>query len=105
MNKPIKVTLTEKTMVLLKQEAAFRGITPAALAKIRLNEIFLSKTEIEMKEKGYIVQLENWREVEAYARMKNKTVEQITVEAVMTLMRRNALTPAQKAEAEKFIRN
>ena len=104
MNKQIKVTITEETLSLLKKEAALRCVTPAALAKIRLNEIFLSKAEIDICEKAYVVQLKNWREVEGYARLKgSKTVEQLAVDAIGAEMRRHSLTAAQKAELERII--
>ena len=103
MNKQIKITLTEKTLTLLEKEAAIRGIKPAVLARIKLNEIFAPE-EIDINEKAYIVPLKNWREVEAYARIKSKkTVEEFAIDAVNALMKRNALTPLQKAELERII--
>jgi len=103
MNRQIKVKLTGKTHAVLEREAAVRGITPAVLARIKLNEFYLSNAEIDLSEKTYLVSLKKWRELEAYIQIKNKTVEQFVIEAIEVRMKQNALTPAQKAEYEKII--
>jgi len=104
--KQIQITIPENVFSVLKAEADKMGITPNILARIKLAEQLLG-FQLNVSEKAYMVRFPNWKEVEAYIKIKSPhvNVEGLAVQAVVALMKRNGLTPAQKAEAERLLKN
>lgn len=104
--KQIQITIPERVFDVLKAEGERVGVTPNIVARMKLGDSCLG-FQIDLAEKAYTVRFRNWREVEAYIKIKTPhvDVEGFVVQAVMALMRRNALTEAQKAEVDRLLGN
>ena len=104
--KQIQITIPEPVFDVMKKEADRVGITPNILARMRLGEAFLG-LRLDTSDKAYSVRLRNWREVEAYIKIKMPHVsfEEFAAQAIVALMKRNGLTPAQKAEVDRLLKN
>jgi hypothetical protein len=99
----IQISLPENVFEVMRKEAEILGVTPNMYARIQLAERFLG-FRVDTSEKAYIVRTKNWREIEAYVRVKRGcSVENFFVEAASALMRRNALKPSQKAEVDRLL--
>jgi hypothetical protein len=101
--KQVKVSLPDEVLEKTRQEARSLGMSPGAVVRLRHCERMLG-FNLELPEKPYLVQPKNWREIEAYVRVKKcGPVENFFIEAAEALMRRNALTAAQKTEFERLL--
>jgi hypothetical protein len=95
----MKITLSEKVLDSLRRVADQSGITPNILARIYLNQLHGSDDN-----KHHLVRLENWREIEAYVKVRGfrdiGTFLGITAEGYM---KKNHLSAAQKAKIDTNI--
>ncbi|MDR0494149.1 MAG: hypothetical protein LBG95_00765 [Treponema sp.] len=100
----MQITLPENIMKMLRNEAAQCGITPNVLARIRLCTLFFGN-ETAAEKKSYVVTLENWKEAEAYVKLKQpgSTVGDFAAKTTTFEMRRCPLSPAQKAEFDRLL--
>jgi hypothetical protein len=100
----IQMTLPKRIMDAMRAEAAEIGVTPNILARIRLCSMFHGHGG-EAKRKAYIVKLENWREAEAYVRVKlpGSSVSDLAAKAVTSEMRKHGPKSAQKAEFDRLL--
>ena len=87
----------------MRREAGQLGISPATLMRIKICELFHNPGSDEAK--TYTMRMSDWKEVEAYLMVKfpGMTVGDFAAQAATAQMRRNALKPAQKAEAERLL--
>jgi hypothetical protein len=95
-----KISLPEDVMDGIKRDAERLGVTPGVLVRIKLCILYGNKDEA----KPFIVTLENWREVEAYVQAKGLDLEKFMAGSVSAMMRRNALTAAQKSKADRILK-
>jgi deoxyribodipyrimidine photolyase len=101
MNAKIQITLSKEVLEALQKEAAERGISPAIFTRMLLHERY-NKTDAETK--AYTVRTRNWREIEAYVRVRNLgSVESFIPNAIDLAISRNRLSAKQKAEFEKLL--
>ncbi|MDR0455403.1 MAG: hypothetical protein LBH20_01800 [Treponema sp.] len=102
MNKvQLQIQISAEAMDGLKTAAEKKGITPNILARLILNERF-GQTDEESK--SYTFTTRSWREIEAYAKVRNLgSVEGFVPVALDMAMSRNRLSPHQKAEFEKIL--
>jgi len=99
----MQITLPVEAMDALKATAEKKGITPNILVRLLLLERF-SPSDVESK--SYNFTAENWREIEAYVKVKCLgSVEAFTTRALEDVMSKNRLTAAQKAKYEKLLGN
>jgi hypothetical protein len=100
----MQITLPENIMEMIRIEAAQCGITPNVLARIRLCTLFWGH-EAAAEKKSYVVTLENWKEAEAYVKVKHpgSTVSDFAAKTTTFEMRRCPLSPAQKAEFDRLL--
>ena len=99
MRKQLRIDVSSETMEGLKAAAQKNEITPNVLVRMNLAQIYKGETE------SRIVKLKNWREIEIYAAAKSYELNLFINNAVNYFMKKNALTPAQKAEFVKNIEN
>lgn len=101
--KQMQITLPENAMDVIRTKAEKCGITPNVHARIQLCQLN-SPDEQNGSVKAYLIELENWREIEAYIGIRgfrdmgiflNKTAE--------WYMKKYHLSAAQKTEAERNI--
>jgi hypothetical protein len=97
-----QISLPEIIMGGIKRDAAKLGVTPNVFMRIQLCAMFSTYTNKD-EAKSYIVKLENWREVEAYTRVKGLGLETFMAKSAEAMMRRNALTTAQKDEVKRIL--
>jgi hypothetical protein len=100
----MQITLPENIMDAIRAEATQLGITPNVLTRIRLCTLFLgngNKTE----KKSYIVTLENWRDVEAYVKVKHpgSSIGDFAAKAVVSEMKKHGLKSTQTAEFDRIL--
>ncbi|MDR2942957.1 MAG: hypothetical protein LBV17_10240 [Treponema sp.] len=100
----MQITLPENVITAIRAEAAQCGISPNVLARIRLCSLFLGYGTETVK-KSYIVTLENWKEVEAYVKVKypGSTVSDFAAKTAISETKRCPLKPAQKEEFESLL--
>jgi hypothetical protein len=98
----LKINLSEFMMDSLRQKAMLLEITPNALARIMLCQI-CGHTRPGASSRTYLVEVENWREVEGYAKERCGSVETFLIKAAEFYMRKNRLSDVQKASVEKNI--
>jgi hypothetical protein len=102
--KELKIVLPEEAFEKYRYEAKVLGMTPNAVIRLRLCERALG-LDLDMPRKSYIVQFDKWREIEAYMKVKGfLSISEFAVKAAENLMNRNALTEAQKAEADRLLK-
>jgi hypothetical protein len=101
----LKISLPDETYKKMSGEAASLGFSVNALVRLRLCERAMG-LKFDVPEKPYLFSPKNWREIEAYLRVKRPelTVSQFAVEAVDALMKRNGLTALQKTEVEALLK-
>jgi len=99
----IQTKVPERVHEAMRREAAQLGISPATLMRIKICELFHSPGAGEAK--TYTMRVSGWKEVEAYlsAKFPGMTMGDFAARAATAQMRRNALKPAQKAEAERLL--
>ena len=99
----MQITLPEKIMEVLRAEAKQSGITPNVLARIRLCQIKNSSPDATSR--SYIVEMENWRDIEAY--VKGRGFGNLSIflnKAAVGYMRKNRLSAARKVEIDGNIK-
>jgi hypothetical protein len=102
--KELKIALPEEVLETYRNEAKVFGMTPNAVIRLRLCERALG-FDLDMPRKSYIVQFDKWREIEAYMKAKGFiSISEFTAKAAENLMKRNALTKAQKAEVDRLLK-
>jgi len=98
----LKVRLSELMMNTLRREAKKLEITPNVLARIRLCQIYGSTQSDDFK--SHIVDLKNWREIEAYVETKGYGNISIFLQKTAEwYMKKYHLSEAQKEAVEKSI--
>jgi hypothetical protein len=101
--KQLKISLPENVMDDVCRMAKRLGLTPSQFIRVKMCEMVCG-FKLDVPEKKYVVPLADWREVEAYVRVKGVgSVEYFLSEAAKSVMRRNALTSAQKTEVEALL--
>ena len=102
----IQITLPKSVLDGLKAEARGLHITPNLMLRLWLIQR-RGGNPVSLDTKSYTLHLDNWREVEAYLKIKSPElgVADFAAKAVLALMRRNGLTQAQKAEADRMLEN
>ena len=99
----IQFQMKEEAMEGLKAEAAKMGITPNLLARLIMHERF---SPPDTGSKSYTFTAENWREIEAYVKVKCLgNVAAFTTRALEDVMSKNRLTAVQKAKYERLLGN
>ena len=99
----MKINLSERTMSILAGTAARLEMKPSALARMHLCQIY--NFDESAPEKEYIIRIENWREVEEYAKARRLNVESIVNNALPGYIRKNRLSASQKARLEDLPKN
>jgi len=102
--KQIQITIPEQAFEAMKAQAKNMGVTPNLLARLKLVELFFG-AGVDADGKVYSVRLRNWREIEAYLKVRGVSLSEIATPALMQHMRRNALTTAQKEEFDSLLKN
>ena len=99
----MQITLSEKVMNSLRQEASELEISPNVLARIQLcqiNRVPLSGNA----PRAYIVRVKNWRDIEAYVEARGfENMDNFLNKAAECYMRKFQLTAAQKAGIDKKV--
>lgn len=86
----------------IRGEAEAKGLSANMLARMELCRLY-GKAEVSGA-KTFSVTLEDWQEIEAFAKAKKYgSVENLIAIAIEQAMSRHPLTAAQKARAERFI--
>lgn len=98
-----KISLPEDVMDGIKREAAKLGVTPNVFMRIQLCTL-LPAHVANGDAKPYIVKLENWQDVETYVQVKGLDLGKFMAGSVNAMMRRNALTAAQKSKANRLLK-
>jgi hypothetical protein len=100
----MQITLPENVMGAIRTEAAQCGISPNVLARIRLCALFFGN-EPEAKKKSYVVTFENWKEVEAYVKVKypGSTVGDFAAKTAVFETKRTPLKHALKEEFDRLL--
>jgi hypothetical protein len=100
----MQITLPENVMDAIRAEASQCGISPNVLARIRLCALVPGKGTGANK-KSYVVTLEDWKEVEAYVKVKHPgaTVGDFAAKTAIFETKRCPLKPAQKAEFDRLL--
>ena len=99
----IQLSIPDRVHEALKAEAAQLGITPNILMRIKMCELYHSPGAGEAK--TYTMRVSEWKEVEAYlaAKFPGMAVGDFAAQSAAAQMRRNGLTQAQKAEADRLL--
>jgi len=102
----IQITLPKNVLDGIKAEARELCLSPNLMLRLWLIQR-RGGNQVSLDTKSYTLHLDNWREVEAYLKIKSPelTVADFAAKAVLALMRRNGLTQAQKAEADRMLEN
>ncbi|MDR1250627.1 MAG: hypothetical protein LBK62_00515 [Treponema sp.] len=102
--KELKIMLPEEVLEKYRYEAKVFGMTPNAVIRLRLCEQVLG-FDLDMSRKSYLIQFDKWRDIEAYIKVKGFiSISEFATKAAENLMKRNALTEAQKAEADRLLK-
>ena len=93
----LKISLSERMMDSLRREAEKLEITPNVLARIRLCQLYGS-TQPDASSKSYIIDMKNWREIEAYVEARGfGDISILLNKAAEFYIRKNHLSAAQRA--------
>ena len=92
----IQITLPEDVMDGIKLEAAKFGVTPNIFIRIQLCTL-LSVYANKGEAKSYLVELENWQEVENYVRAKGLVLQSFLSSAANSEMKKHPLERGKKA--------
>ena len=94
----IQITLPKRVLDGIKAEARKLHITPNMIIRLWLLQQRGERRVSSLDGKSYTLHLDNWREVEAYLKIKSPelSVADFAVRAVGSLMRRNGLTRLKK---------
>ena len=99
----MQITLSEKVMNSLRQEASELEISPNVLARIQLcqiNRVPLSGNA----PRAYIIRVKNWSDIEAYVEERGfENMDNFLNKAAEYYMRKNHLSAAQKAVVDRNI--
>lgn len=103
MKTKMQITLSKNVLDVLETKSEQLGITPNVLARIQLYKIFGPVNPDDIS-RYYIIEMENWRELEAYVKARGFGDMSIFLnKAAESYMRRNRLSDAQKTAAVKNI--
>jgi ribosome-binding protein aMBF1 (putative translation factor) len=99
----IQITLSEDVMESIRNAAAKRGISPGIFTRMMLYEKFGQK---DAESKSYSFSTRNWRELEAYVKIRNLgSVEGFAPIAMDMAMSRSKLSARQKADIAELIKD
>jgi len=99
----LKITLSGVMMDSLRREADKLEITPNVLARIQLCRIY-GKPQSDATSRSYIIEMKNWREIEAYVEERGfGNVGIFLNKAAEWYMRKFHLSAVQKAAVKENI--
>jgi hypothetical protein len=99
----MKISFSGDLLRTIEREAKALNLTPGLYIRMRMSELFRD-IQTDAAEKSYVIRLENWREVEAYAKVKHgSSVADYAAKVAVSEMRRCPLGTAQKADFDRLL--
>ena len=99
----LKIKLSERTMSSLSEEATRLEMKPSTLARMHLCQLY--NFNESGNERVYVIKIENWREIEEYAKARRTSLDSIINNALPGYLRKNRLSTSQKARLEDLPKN
>jgi hypothetical protein len=95
--------MPEKVFDVIRSRSKHIGITPNIFCRIQLCQIN-SPDEANNFTKSYLIELENWREIECYVEARGyKSIGFFLQKTAEAFMKKYHITEAQKADAEELL--
>ena len=101
--KQTKITLPDEVFGVIRFRSKHIGVTPNVFCRIQLCQMN-SPDEPDSAAKSYLIELENWREIECYVEARGyKSIGFFLQKTAEAFMKKYHITEAQKADIEKLL--
>ena len=101
--KQSQITIPENVFDTIRRSSEQLGITPNVLCRIQLCQLNFPE-ESDTPAKPYLIELENWREVELYVEARGyKSIGYFLQKSAEAFMKKYHITEAQKTDAEGLL--